>query len=133
MWGSDDPFCRKPMAWADLPPNDDPEERVDEGHLAAYRAMIGLRNELPALRRGSFRTLLADDARNTWVFERELDGQRVVVAVNASAVTQDVRLDASVLGGRAWRVAFGGGEGDLLGLPPLSGRVLVSDRAPPAR
>jgi glycosidase len=133
MWGSDDPFCRKPMPWADLPPNEDPEERVDAGHLAAYRAMIGLRNELPALRRGSFRTLLADDARNTWVFERELDGQRVVVAVNASAVTQDVRLDASVLAGRAWRVAFGGGEGDLLGLPPLSGRVLVSDRAPPAR
>ena len=62
MFGSDDPFCRKPMIWPDLGALEDPDERIDEAQLAAYRAMIALRSASPALRRGAFRTLVADDA-----------------------------------------------------------------------
>jgi glycosidase len=88
MWGSDDPFCRKPMLWADLPPNDDPDERIREGHLEAYRALIALRRESEALRRGAFRTLVADDAKNLWIFERTLGDERVIVALNGSTEPQ---------------------------------------------
>ena len=84
MWGSDDPFCRKPMLWADLPPNEDPSERIRAGQLDAYRALISLRNDKPALRRGAFKTLVADDARNLWVFERRLGDEVVIVALNGS-------------------------------------------------
>ncbi len=130
MWGSDDPFCRKPMVWADLPPNDDPAERVDEAHLAAYRAMIALRREHAALRRGAFTTLLADDARNLWIFERTLGDERVVVAINASREPQKVELPADRAVARKWGVAYdseGARDLDALApLPPLSGRVVAS-------
>ena len=128
MWGSDDPFCRKPMLWADLPPNDDPAERIDESHLQAYRAMIALRRELPALRRGAFRTLLADDARNLWVFERALAGQRVIVALNASTEAHEVSLPDAEYAGWTWTVAHGEAAGRLGKLPPLSGTVVVGSR-----
>jgi cyclomaltodextrinase len=106
MWGSDDPFCRKPMLWADLPPNDDPEERIREGHLAAYRALVRLRGESPALRRGAFRTLLADESRNLWVFERALGDERVLVVLNGSNKQQTVELPESEWKGFDWRVAY---------------------------
>jgi glycosidase len=134
MWGSDDPFCRKPMLWADLPPNDDPEERIDAAHLAEYRAMIALRNAHPALRRGSFRTLRADDERNTWIFERALADQRVIVAINASDAPQDLALGAETAAGWTWRTAYASdraaGGGPLDALPARAARVLVGERQP---
>lgn len=85
MWGADDPTCRKPMLWEDLQPYDKPEENfVMKDHLAAFREMIALRNAHPALRTGSFRTILADDAADVWVFLRHDGKERIIVAVNAS-------------------------------------------------
>jgi glycosidase len=106
MFGSDDPFCRKPMIWPDLGAFEDPDERIDEAHLAAYRAMIALRSASPALRRGAFRTLAADDARDTWVFERALGDERVIVALNASANAQDFALPDAEWQGFDWMVAY---------------------------
>ncbi|MFO0826852.1 MAG: alpha amylase N-terminal ig-like domain-containing protein [Phycisphaerales bacterium] len=106
MWGSSDPTNRKPMLWKDL----EPYARSEENHamdeqLAWYRAVIALRNALPALRTGSFRTLVADDAKDVWAFERELGGQRVVVALNASE--RDATIALPKLGERgAWREVF---------------------------
>jgi glycosidase len=139
MWGSDDPFCRKPMLWADLPPNEDPEERIREGHLAVYRALVRLRSESPALRRGAFRTLVADEARNVWVFERTLGDERVIVALNASTEPQAVGLPESEWTGFDWRVAYesdgaGGvvvaadGRRRLDAVPALGARVLRGSR-----
>jgi glycosidase len=125
MWGSDDPFCRKPMLWADLPPNDDPDERIREGHLDAYRALIKLRNDTPALRRGAFKTLVADDARNLWVFERTLGDERVVVALNGSREPQAMP-DVGARGETLF-VSDGGGEvnGEQAStIPALGVRVL---------
>ena len=139
MWGSDDPFCRTPMLWADLPPNEDPEERIREGHLAVYRALVRLRSESPALRRGAFRTLVADEARNVWVFERALGDERVIVALNASKEPQSVGLPESEWTGFDWRVAYesdgaGGvvvaadGRRRLDAVPALGARVLRGSR-----
>jgi glycosidase len=125
MWGSDDPFCRKPMLWADLPPNADPEERIREGHLEAYRALIALRRSSEALRRGAFKTLVADDARNLWVFERTLGDERVVVALNGSCEPQAMP-DVGARGETLF-VSDGGGEvnGERAGaVPALGVRVM---------
>ena len=132
MWGSDDPFCRKPMIWADLGGYDDPQEQVDSAHFAHYAAVIALRNALPALRRGSMRTLVADDAKDVWVFERRLGDERVLVALNASGTTQSVQLPAAEFDGWTWSIAFDGDCGPSVArfdaLAPHSGRVLKGTR-----
>ncbi|MCE2882738.1 MAG: alpha-glucosidase C-terminal domain-containing protein [Planctomycetaceae bacterium] len=134
MFGSDDPFCRKPMVWRDVGAFEDPDERFDEEHFDAYRAMVALRGGFPALRRGSMRTLVADDARNLWVFERALGGQRVVVALNASAETQEFTLPDAEWRGYDWRTVLdtdGAREVDRLGVVgPLGGRVLLGTKRP---
>lgn len=96
MWGGNDPDCRKPMVWDDLAyapevfgadahTTHEPD-RVAVNHdlLAHYQKMIALRHRLPALQRGGYRTLVADDARDLFAFERTLDGQRVLVIFNNS-------------------------------------------------
>ena len=106
MWGSDDPTCRKPMIWADGEANVDPNERVDEAHLAHYRAIIALRTQHAALRTGSFRTIFTNDAAKVWIFARELDGERIIVALNASASAFTARLGEKEIAGFAWSTAF---------------------------
>ncbi|MFM7051495.1 MAG: alpha-amylase family glycosyl hydrolase [Planctomycetota bacterium] len=139
MWGSDDPFCRKPMVWSDLGAFDDPDERFDGEHFAAYRDMIALRAQHAAIRRGGFRTLLVDDARNLWVFERRLGDERVIVALNASDAPQEFTLPAAELAGFSWRTVHD--TECLRGAPPLEalraavvaplgGRVFLGTRAP---
>ncbi|MBC8404488.1 MAG: hypothetical protein H8E15_04635 [Planctomycetes bacterium] len=98
MWGPDDPSNRKPMLWPELQPYAIPQENfVMEDHLSFYRDVIALRNHHSALRRGSFQTLLTDDARDVWAFMREDDTQWVVVALNASMASADVDGEALLL------------------------------------
>ncbi|MFZ9916044.1 MAG: alpha-glucosidase C-terminal domain-containing protein, partial [Phycisphaerales bacterium] len=124
----------KPMVWRDVGAFEDPDERFDEEHFDAYRAMVALRGGFPALRRGTMRTLVADDARNLWVFERALGDQRVVVALNASAETQEFTLPDAEWQGSDWRTVLdtdGAREVDRLGVVgPLGGRVLVGTKRP---
>jgi glycosidase len=128
MWGSNDPNNRRPMLWDDLPPNQNPQERPDAAMREHYRSVIGLRRSLPALRTGSYRTLLADDAQDVLAFVREKDGQRVVVALNASTKPATVSLPVD----GAFRDVFGApapGDDGLrrVTVPPLGGRVWVSE------
>jgi hypothetical protein len=58
------------------------------------------------LRRGAFRTLVADDARDVWVFERLLGDERVIVALNASGKAQDFALPEAEWQGFDWAVAY---------------------------
>jgi glycosidase len=106
MWGSGDPNNRKPMLWKDLEPYGVPgENAVMADQLDFYRRVIALRNAHPALRTGSFRTILTDDAQDTWVFLRELDGEQVLVALNAGDASATVELPASL--GTGWKQVFG--------------------------
>jgi len=100
MWGPDDPSDRMPMVWEDLEPYTGQQPRVDDGLLAWYRRMIAVRHAEPALRRGLFRPLLADDDRGIAAFTRELNGRRVVVVLNRSGKTHRVGLP--VEGGGSW-------------------------------
>ena len=106
MWGSGDPNNRKPMLWKDLEPYGVPgENAVMTDQLDFYRRVTALRNAHPALRTGSFRTILTDDAQDTWVFLRELDGEQVLVALNAGDKAATIDLPASL--GTGWKPAFG--------------------------
>jgi len=127
MWGSNDPNNRRPMLWPDLGPWEDPRESIDQAMHAHYREVIALRNAHPALRTGSFRTVLADDAQDTWVFLREKGNEQVLVALNASDVPATVAIDSL---GDGWHDAFGtpGFADDGLRkatVPAIGGRVWV--------
>ena len=109
MWGADDPTCRKPMLWQDLEPYATPRDNhVMAEQLDFYRRVIALRNAHAALRTGSFRSLLTDDAKDVWVFQREGPGEQVLVALNAGPRAAAVGLPAPAAGGSApaWEVLF---------------------------
>lgn len=129
MWGADDPLCRKPMVWSDLGAYDNAQDAVDAEQLAQYRAIFALRTNLAALRTGGFRTLLTDDAKDLWVFERWLGDERVLVAINASDSAQSFALPAAEFDGWRWRLVFGGAlDGAATGfdaVPARAGRVIL--------
>ncbi len=110
MWGASDPTCRKPMLWQDLEPYDKPEENcVLAEQLDYYRELIALRNAHPALRVGSFQTLLCDDGADVWVFCRSGAAEHLVVAVNASGRAGKVRVSLPDDVPARWRLVFASG------------------------
>lgn len=139
MWGANDPDCRKPMVWDDMAYEDEatnfdgspkavPDKvGVDGELLAHYRRLIALRNELPALRRGSYETVLADDAKQLFGFRRKFGGQEVLVALNNSPEPQKANLPAE----GEWTDRWNGGEvsagkGSVeIELPPRGAAILV--------
>lgn len=139
MWGGNDPCCRKPMVWPErvyeaevaLPDGRaraHPDEvAFDRDLFDHYRKLIALRKDSPALRRGDYRTLLADDARRLFVFAREAEGDTALVALNADELMHAVGLEAA---DGEWMDAMNGEtyharDGRLnASVPPLSGAVL---------
>ena len=128
MWGANDPHNRRPMLWPELEPfGDAPDNVIMPELLDWYRRAIALRNAHPALRTGSFRTVLADDERDVWAFVREGSGEELLVVVNAAHTIQRVPLPIDLGGG--WTSVFGDrpagvpeGFPDVV-LGPLTGRV----------
>jgi glycosidase len=97
MWGSDDPNNRKPMLWKDLEPYDHAEEnRVSTDLLEHYREVIALRVQQPALRRGSFQTMLLDDAQDVWAYVRRHEESEILVALNAGTSPATITLPEGV-------------------------------------
>ena len=135
MWGADDPTNRKPMLWKDLEPYEKSEENfVDEIHLDWYRRIISLRQAHPALRRGSFETVLNDDAQDTWIFLRSLAGENILIAINASSNEVQIDLSHTSVGTRTghWQTIFGSEGASVsddqfprVSVPALSGRVWI--------
>ena len=96
MWGPDDPSNRMPMIWRDLMPYDDPSLAFDEDLFDWYQRLIALRRGLPALRRGFFRTLIADDETGVLAFARDLDNDHVYIVINRSSEPRQVKLDLAM-------------------------------------
>lgn len=84
MEGGKDPDCRRCMPWE--------EKSWNKGLLGHYTKLIALRNELPALRRGSYTTLLADGTKDIIAFERRWGTDTVIVAVNKKNTRASVVL-----------------------------------------
>ncbi len=92
MWGANDPCCRQPMLWQDIPCEDETQgfrgplpqaspRTPDLDLFAFYQRMIAIRKAEPALRRGSFHWLPAPDEQ-TLVFQRALDGVTIMCAIH---------------------------------------------------
>jgi glycosidase len=124
MWGGDDPDDRKPMVWPELRYENEathplgrprPSDRVRfDADLHAFYSRLGrIRGERASLRRGTFETLLADDARRVYAFRRAYEGDAVVAVFNASDRSQTVDLKLGdgehrdLLSGRSLRTRAG--------------------------
>lgn len=89
MYGGKDPYCRAPMWW--------PAEKATANPVPAdfrplYRALSRARRAYPALRRGGFRVLLADDARRVIAFQRPHPMGDYLVVLNADGDRHVVEL-----------------------------------------
>jgi glycosidase len=137
-----DPYNRQPYPWPDEPGYGSlPAWRQqDTALLAHYSTLAAIRNAHPALRTGSFDTLLADNTNDLYAYGRKLGNDAAVVVVNRSTsargVAQAVTVDVSGylpdgtaltddLNGGAYTVS--GGQIVLADLPSLSGAVLTVD------
>jgi len=126
MEGRHDPDCRRAFPWD--------EARWDADLLTFFRRAIALRHEHPALRRGRYLRLHADERRGVYAFARQGEEETLVVVLNNGPASYDLHVpvrglfaDATALhdlwaGGRA-RVD----ERHITGLtlPPRAGAVLV--------
>lgn len=79
MQGENDPGCRAGMTW----------DRMDEELLTWTRRWIRFRREHEVIRKGKYRTLLADRQKGLFVFERASQEERIVAVFNRSAQPQD--------------------------------------------
>jgi glycosidase len=108
---------RLPMAWGD---------RQDAALLDYYRRLIALRNAHPALRCGERERLFAD--ANALVFARQLDGDRVMTALNLTSDPTEVRLPKPL--GQPLLVTdeacmvHNSSSGSVLSLPPFGGMMI---------
>ncbi|MEI8644831.1 glycoside hydrolase family 13 protein [Pseudoalteromonas sp. Hal040] len=103
MWGANDPDSRKPMIWPDIKYqaeryNPDgsvrsPDEvTVNTSLKQTYKQLIAIRNANPALSIGSYKTMLADDTKNVFVFERQHHTGTFWVLFNNSTENQKISL-----------------------------------------
>lgn len=154
MWGGDDPDDRMPMVWEDLKydtQTSDPLERprrsdavgFDQQLHDYYRDAITLRHRIPALRRGTWKTVVTDDAAKGLGFVRQDGDSWALVMINRGDDVWGVDLPADQLpltdgdklrvelisAGPAESVRVKGPERGKLRveLPGLTGVVLVPD------
>lgn len=92
MSGPDDPSNRQPMIWRDLLPYDNPTVTFDGDLFAWFQRLAAIRRGLPALRRGFFRTLIADDETGVLAYARDLDNDHVYIVINRSSEEREVSL-----------------------------------------
>ncbi len=117
--GGYDPECRGPMPWD--------EQRWDAALRDYVRATIRLRHAHPALRRGTYRALLAKG--ELFAFERDYQGERLLVAFNTAQDESTLHLPVNPAP-RLAEFAFGEGRVAVEGgkvavtLPGRSGAVL---------
>lgn len=79
MQGENDPGCRAGMAW----------DHMDEELLAWTRRWIRFRHDHPSVREGAYRTLLADNRKGLFAFERTAPDEHVTAVFNRSGQPQD--------------------------------------------
>ncbi|HLF27653.1 MAG TPA: glycoside hydrolase family 13 protein [Anaerolineae bacterium] len=87
MEGKHDPDCRRAFPW-------DPA-RWDHDLLAYTQRCIALRKAQPALRRGAYHRLYAD--QDVYVFGRQLDGEALVIALNTARATRTIDAPLNAL------------------------------------
>jgi glycosidase len=93
MWGADDPCDRMPMIWPELsydPQKTDPDGKPRQADAVAFddelfgffRAVIALRRQSTALRRGDIEFVAADDQSGFLGFRRADENETLLVGLN---------------------------------------------------
>jgi glycosidase len=121
--GLPDHDARRPFPWGR-------PELWKRDVLAYHKELIALRKAHPALRRGSYHRLYADE--DVYAFGRQLGAEALVVVVNVGERSRSVEVPAGGLfdEGAGLTAAYGEGGGQvkdgkiMLTLAPRSGRVL---------
>jgi cyclomaltodextrinase / maltogenic alpha-amylase / neopullulanase len=143
MWGANDPDCRKPMLWPDLEYEKECSLQVsgdsavspvafDSSVYGMYRTFLRLRKDHIALRQGAMKTVLLDDVRMLYGYERHSGADRVYVLFNMSNTPQECRVFMKDVpsGARVDAVLeglqfFTEKDGLSIILPPRSGTLLL--------
>lgn len=85
--GDKDPDCRRAFPW---------DSSEWQGDLRIWvQALIALRKSLPALRRGDYKRIYADE--KTYVFARTLGAEKILIAMNLSNEKQTLRIPVETL------------------------------------
>ena len=127
MEGGRDPDSRRSFRWD--------ESEWDQNLLTFFRRAIALRHHHPALRRGRYVRLLADERQNVYAFGRKEQEEALVVVLNNGAGPYELDIDVGSLfaddqplqdvwGDHEARVTDGHAIGAVL--PPRSGAVLTA-------
>ncbi|MBE3560860.1 MAG: alpha amylase N-terminal ig-like domain-containing protein [Ktedonobacteraceae bacterium] len=126
MQGQTDPDDRRTFDWS--------QGNTSNKLVALYQKLIAIRHSYPALRGGSFMTLLTDDTNNLYAFGRFDRQNRIAVALNNDGAAHTIKLPAyqlsmadgstitDKLSGQTYIVK----DGQLtINLPARSGAILV--------
>ncbi|MEZ4647680.1 MAG: alpha-amylase family glycosyl hydrolase [Candidatus Eisenbacteria bacterium] len=100
MEGGADPDCRRPLPWKKA---DEPERKQT---LEWFQKLTAIRNGSEALRRGSFRTIVAEGP--LYAYAREAADETVIVVINNSPSAVELPAER-VLDGKSATVLFGDG------------------------
>ena len=95
MWGSTDPYCRKPMLWEEfMYDNEKNPSYINQGEeypqirdndlYQWYKKLIKIRRENRVLVYGKFKELVADNEREIIAYERANEGRSIITAINNS-------------------------------------------------
>ena len=94
----DDPYNRAPYPWADEAGDPNVYGPVDSSVVSFYTLVAHMRKQFPALREGSFETLLTGDTtassfdNNTYAFARVAGSEKVIVALNNGAASNNASV-----------------------------------------
>jgi hypothetical protein len=94
----DDPYNRAPYPWADEIGDPNVYGPADGGMIVYYSTLAHLRQQHPALRTGSFATLLTGDTtpsasdNNTYAFARSASGESAIVVLNNGTSSNTARV-----------------------------------------
>lgn len=120
--GDDDPDDRRAYPWADL--GGTPDTQL----LAHYTALAALRRDVPVLRTGDFKPLLADDGAGIAAYGRKNGSQAAIVVVNrgGSAASVSVPVAGWLRNGVAFTRKLQVGTGGSAAASSTAGAVAVT-------
>ena len=120
--GDDDPDDRRTYPWADL------GGTPDTSLLAHYTALAAARRDLPVLRNGDFKALLADDDDGIAAYGRKTGSQAAIVVVNrgGSAASVNVPVGGWLRDGVAFTRRYQVGTGGSASASSAAGVVAVT-------
>ena len=108
MWGANDPDCRKPMMWKELVFKNEvlsasgsskinpSKVFFDENIYNWYAQVIKIHNENNCLKTGNFKSILIDDGKKLYGFERELEQEKILVIINNNnSEKQEIKMPAN--------------------------------------